>query len=121
MGEYAYKRAQSCYQTLLPMFTGRFIAILGDLEMRLFDTTHREWVEVELVKGSHPIVPRKYPGAFQLPFKYYKDRQAKLFKHLEFVMFDGGQKPPMPHMQHISVSLMKLTHLDYEDDLRLAP
>ena len=52
------------YLTLLPMFTGRFIAILGDLQMRLFDTTHREWVPCELMQGSHPVVPRKYPGAF---------------------------------------------------------
>ena len=109
------------FLTLIPMFSGRFIAILGDLQMRLYDTTHREWVPCELIKGSHPVVPRKYPGAFQLPFKFYKDRRAKLFKHLEFVMFNGGLPPPMPHMQHLSLSLLKVTHLEHEDDLLLDP
>lgn len=44
--------------TLVPIFSGRLLAILGDLTPYLYDTVHKEWLSWELAAGSHPIVPR---------------------------------------------------------------
>ena len=48
----------------MPMFSDRFLAIIGDQQLMLYDTVHCDWVPCELMQGSHPIVPRKYGGAF---------------------------------------------------------
>lgn len=79
------------------MFCGRFIAVLGDLKPMIFDTILKVWISCDLAPGSHPLVPREYPGAFQLPYAYHKDRSAKIKLHLEFVMF-SGMKEPFPHL-----------------------
>ena len=56
LGETALPR--NFYLNLIPLFSGRFIAILGDIKPYLFDTYFMEWTEYEMVPGSHPIVPR---------------------------------------------------------------
>ena len=96
---------RNLYLTLVPFFSGRIIAILGDIKPYLFDTRFNEWVEYQMVPGSHPIVPRQYSGAFQLPYKYHRDKTSKVNKHLEFLMFNE-QKAPLPHVQHISIDLI---------------
>ena len=64
--------------TLMPMFKGRFIAALGDLKPLIFDTVLKEWITCELHPGSHPLVPREYGGAFQMPYGHHRDRSAKI-------------------------------------------
>ena len=64
LGETPIAKNSNTYLTLLPIFNGRYIAVLGDLMPRFFDCSLKDWIKCELVKGSHPVVPRQYPGAF---------------------------------------------------------
>ena len=52
------KMGRQQYLTLMPIFSGRFITILGDLKLLIYDVVQREWISVDLCPGSHPIVPR---------------------------------------------------------------
>ena len=42
-----------------------------------------------------------------------------MLRHLEFVTFSSGLPPPLPHMQHLSVDLVKITNVAKEDDMKL--
>ena len=50
--------AKNIYLTLMPIFNGRFIAILGERMPLIYDLIHNQWIKTELAPGSHPIVPR---------------------------------------------------------------
>ena len=64
--------ARFMYLTLMSMFKGRFIAIIGMMKPLIYDVVMQDWVVIDYVPGSHPVVPRSYPGVLQLPYKYHR-------------------------------------------------
>jgi hypothetical protein len=63
LAETTHDKDMNGYVNMLAMFSGRVIAILGDRMPKFYDTVQKAWIQVKLAPGSHPVVPRMYPGA----------------------------------------------------------